>query len=410
MVIYNKKMKIMKKLIFTTMAISALFLSVSCQKENVNDAPKGEGVVFTAYVDGVDPDTKTVIQKVGDNSISYWNGVEEIGVLDGVIEKPKVYSATVDQPAPKAIFTETDSNISLTGNSYIALYPAKPAGSASWQREGAKVNGLWLTGNQTPFEGTYDPISHIAIATAGAEDTNLMFKNAISYFKFTVASDNISEVCIFSHLGEKISGNFSISLDEAKNPVVTPDGVVLQTYSKIEANEEHTIASGKTYFIGVLPCKFNAGFSVEYVSGDVKSTVKTTTKEYELKRNKIVDLGTIENQPVDVKHVYLEASTDNWAARDAVLAVYYFDGNSNGWAEFRKTSVKNTYVASIPSAYSKIILTRHNPKGNGINWDSKWNQTEDLSYDDGPYFKITGFTGGIDSKGVVESRKSYNPY
>ena len=68
-------MKIMKKLIFTTMAISALFLSVSCQKENVNDAPKGEGVVFTAYVDGVDPvdsvdpDTKTVIQKVGDNSI-----------------------------------------------------------------------------------------------------------------------------------------------------------------------------------------------------------------------------------------------------------------------------------------------------------------------------------------------------
>ena len=405
MVIYNKKMKIMKKLIFTTMAISALFLSVSCQKENVNDAPKGEGVVFTAYVDGVDPDTKTVIQKVGDNSISYWNGVEEIGVLDGVIEKPKVYSATVDQPAPKAIFTETDSNVSLSGTSYIALYPAIPAGSASWQGEGAKVNGLWLTGNQTPFEGTYDPISHIAIATAGAEDTNLMFKNAISYFKFTVPSDNISEVCIFSHLGEKISGNFSISLDEAKNPVVTPYGDLLQTYSKIEANEEYAIASGKTYYIGVLPCKFNAGFSVEYVSDGVKSTVKTTTQEYELKRNKIVDLGTIANQPVDVKHVYLEASTDNWAAANAVLAVYYFDDNSNGWAEFRKTSVENMYVASIPSAYSTIILTRHNPEGNGINWDSKWNQTADLSYNNGPYFKITGFTS--DGKGVVQSRKSY---
>ena len=398
-------MKIMKKLIFTTMAISALFLSVSCQKENVNDAPKGEGVVFTAYVDGVDPDTKTVIQKVGDNSISYWNGVEEIGVLDGVIEKPKVYSATVDQPAPKAIFTETDSNVSLSGTSYIALYPAIPAGSASWQGEGAKVNGLWLTGNQTPFEGTYDPISHIAIATAGAEDTNLMFKNAISYFKFTVPSDNISEVCIFSHLGEKISGNFSISLDEAKNPVVTPYGDLLQTYSKIEANEEYAIASGKTYYIGVLPCKFNAGFSVEYVSDGVKSTVKTTTQEYELKRNKIVDLGTIANQPVDVKHVYLEASTDNWAAANAVLAVYYFDDNSNGWAEFRKTSVENMYVASIPSAYSTIILTRHNPEGNGINWDSKWNQTADLSYNNGPYFKITGFTS--DGKGVVQSRKSY---
>lgn len=403
-------MKIMKKLIFTTMAISALFLSVSCQKENVNDAPKGKGVVFTAYVDGVDPvdsDTKTVIQKDGDNSISYWNGVEEIGVLDGVLDKPKVYSATVDKPSPKAIFTETDSNISLSGTSYIALYPAKPAGSASWQGEGTTVNGLWLTGNQTPFEGTYDPISHIAIATAGAEDTNLMFKNATSYFKFTVAADNISEVCIFSHLGEKISGNFRISLDEAKNPVVTPYGNSLQTYSKIEANEEYTIASGTTYYIGVLPCKFNAGFSVEYVSDGVKSTVKTTTKEYELKRNKIVDLGTIENKPAGMKNVYLEAST-GWAADKAVLAVYYFvDKKDNGWAPFRKTSVENMYVASIPSAYSKIILTRHNPEVNGINWDSKWNQTDDLSYNDGPYFKITGFTEGKDSKGVVESRKSY---
>ena len=402
-------MKIMKKLIFTTMAISALFLSVSCQKENVNDAPKGEGVVFTAYVDGVDPvdsvdpDTKTVIQKVGDNSISYWNGVEEIGVLDGVIEKPKVYSATVDQPAPKAIFTETDSNISLSGTSYIALYPAKPAGSASWQGERATVNGLWLTGDQTPFEGTYDPSSHIAIATAGAEDTNLMFKNATSYFKFTVAADNISEVCIFSHLGEKISGNFSISLDEAKNPVVTPYGNKLQTYSKIKANEEYTIASGTTYYIGVLPCKFNAGFSVEYVSDGVKSTVKTTTQEYELKRNKIVDLGTIANQSVDMKHVYLEACTD-WTAENAVLAVYYFvDDNTNGWAKFRKTSVENMYVASIPSAYSKIILTRHKPES-GINWDSKWNQTDNLDYAKGPYFKITGYKDG---KGVVDSRKSY---
>lgn len=407
MVIYNKKMKIMKKLIFTTVAISALFLSVSCQKENVNDAPKGEGVVFTAYVDGVDPvdsDTKTVIQKDGDNSISYWNGVEEIGVLDGVLDKPKVYSATVDKPSPKAIFTETDSNISLSGTSYIALYPAKPAGSASWQGEGTTVNGLWLTGNQTPFEGTYDPISHIAIATAGAEDTNLMFKNATSYFKFTVAADNISEVCIFSHLGEKISGNFRISLDEAKNPVVTPYGNSLQTYSKIEANEEYTIASGTTYYIGVLPCKFNAGFSVEYVSDGVKSTVKTTTKEYELKRNKIIDLGTIENQAVDVKHVYLEASTENWAAANAVLAVYYFDDNKNdGWAQFRKTSVENMYVASIPSAYSKIILTRHKPES-GINWGSTWNQTDNLDYAKGPYFKITGYKDG---KGVVESRKSY---
>ena len=77
----------MKKLIFTTMAISALFLSVSCQKENVNDAPKGEGVVFTAYVDGVDPDdpdTKTVIGKNDEGkAVSLWSGAAWLWVLKG---------------------------------------------------------------------------------------------------------------------------------------------------------------------------------------------------------------------------------------------------------------------------------------------------------------------------------------
>ena len=113
MVIYNKKMKIMKKLIFTTMAISALFLSVSCQKENVKDAPKGKGVVFTAYVDGVDPvdpDTKTVIGKNESNeTVSKWSGDERIWILNGNNTWKKAFVATAAEPSEKVIFSEESS-------------------------------------------------------------------------------------------------------------------------------------------------------------------------------------------------------------------------------------------------------------------------------------------------------------
>ena len=127
MVIYNKKMKIMKKLIFTTVAISALFLSVSCQKENVNDAPKGEGVVFTAYVDGVDPDTKTVIGKNDEGkAVSLWSGEEWIWVLNGEegnASWKKAYNANVSTPVAKADFAEDDKTTELTGEAFYAIYP-----------------------------------------------------------------------------------------------------------------------------------------------------------------------------------------------------------------------------------------------------------------------------------------------
>ena len=49
---FNGKMNaIMKKIIFSLMAVSALF---ACQKESFIDAPQAETVTFTANFDGAD--------------------------------------------------------------------------------------------------------------------------------------------------------------------------------------------------------------------------------------------------------------------------------------------------------------------------------------------------------------------
>lgn len=376
-------MKIMKKLIFTTMAISALFMSVSCQKENVNDAPKGEGVVFTAYVDGVDPDTKTVIGKNDEGkAVSLWSGLERIWILNGQegnASWKKAYKANVSTPATKADFTQ-ETKDKLPGEAFYAIYPCSAANDAAWTGGSESVTGITLKAEQTPVENTYDPSTHIAVAYTTAGNYSLSFKNAVSYFKLTVGSDNVSEICIFGNASEKITGVFSLKYTpgegEAAPTVETSEGTL--SYVKIISTESNPIVKGKTYYIAVLPTDFTTGFSVEMVSGGLKSTCKTTKEPYKMTRNKIVDLGTIEYVAPATKTVYLYPGP--WTTANAVLSVYYW-GAGEGWVDFTDADKDGRFEAQIPFAVTICHYIRSNPDyphtwqgGDKETGDKLWNR------------------------------------
>lgn len=399
MVIYNKKIKIMKKLIFTTMAISALFLSVSCQKENVNDAPKGEGVVFTAYVDGVDPvdpDTKTVIGKNDEGkAVSLWNGQERIWILNGQKGNSswkKAYKANVSTPATKADFTQ-ETEAKLTGDAFYAIYPCSASNDAAWTGGSESVKGITLKAEQTPVENTYDPSTHIAVAYTTAGNYSLSFKNAVSYFKLTVGSDNVSEICIFGNASEKITGVFSLKYTpgegEAEPTVETSEGTL--SYVKIISTESNPIVKGKTYYIAVLPTDFTTGFSVEMVAGGLKSTCKTTKEPYTMTRNKIVDLGTIEYVAPTTQTVYLYAN-NLWNSKNAELAVYYW-GDGDGWVDFTDADGDGRFEANIPIGVQKCHYVRCEP-GFAHNWDHVWNR-----YDNVELSKFNCLSVAADEKG-----------
>ena len=277
----------MKKLIFTTMAISALFLSVSCQKENVNDAPKEEGVVFTAYVDGVDPDTKTVIGKNDEGkSISLWSGKERFWVLNGNNTWKKAYAATAAEPSEKVIFSEESSETALTGNNYIAIYPASPADGSWWnsKNDNYYVDKLWLTNIQTATAGSYDPSAHIALAHTTTN--SLYFKNMVALLKFTAKSANVTSIKVTVGAGEALTGNFSC---DPVNGKIATDHVSDYGYD-LHNNVElkGTFEAGKDYYIAVLPGTYS---SLELsVNGNV---VKTKADGASFRRNKIYDMGEV---------------------------------------------------------------------------------------------------------------------
>lgn len=87
--------------------------------------------------------------------------------------------------------------------------------------------------------------------------------------------------------------------------------------------------------------------------------------------------------------VYLRP-TDLWNADNARFAVYYWDASNTGWADMTRVSeCEEVYMAQIPANYTNIIFCRMQPSTDN-NWNNKWNQTVNLSVEDGNVYTITG--------------------
>lgn len=88
--------------------------------------------------------------------------------------------------------------------------------------------------------------------------------------------------------------------------------------------------------------------------------------------------------------VYLRP-TNLWNADNARFAAYYFDDSNNAWVDMTRTSdCEEVYVAQIPANYPNIIFCRMKPTPMENNWDNRWNQTGNLSVEDGKIYTITG--------------------
>lgn len=198
----------MKRIITSTLLLSALALFSACQKSEQQAPAKGESIVFTA---SFAPETKTVIN----GKQSLWNQ-DEIRIFNGNQTESGAYESQkyVTQAVKEATaeFEIEDKTATFTGDRFIAVYPYNNSGSAWWNGSVDKViNHLWLVNVQRAFEGTYDPLSHVAVAYT--ENHELSFKNACTLLKFTIQSDNIQEIWFEANDGAKISGNFGFNTE-----------------------------------------------------------------------------------------------------------------------------------------------------------------------------------------------------
>lgn len=381
----------MKKGLFYALCLGALAMSASCQKTEQNSTEKGNSVVFTAKFDNEkNVDVRTVLDETGKKSL--WNK-DEIRVLNE--EGASAVYKTDAMGQASATFTILEEGATFSGNRFMAACPAEPAGRASWDAGGKTIKWLWLKDEQLPVAGSYDPAAHIAVAYT--EGTELSFKNACALLKFTVASENVSEVVVYTTGGGEntlyLSGNFDVDMSDQNNykfSRTSGDGSWGGNYVKIKAADGAYLENGKTYYMTCLPV--TAILNLEVVANGIRQTIRTTSAAVEIKRNAVLDLGDV--APVE-KTLYLKPQADFWDQANARFEAYTFAGEENMWYDF--TPVKDgIYSVSFPMKWTGLVLVRRGPDHTSHSWDDKerWNKTSDIilsSLGDDNLITITGW-------------------
>lgn len=277
----------MKKTIYTTLVLGVILLFASCQKENGEiQRPETKSPDFTAYVESA---TKTVFGDVNSAGIpqaSLWSGTETMWILDATNNASnsswkKQYTTTnIEEPSSTATFTEVNNEATLGAGPYFAVYPSSNY-DATWDgnTENPTLGNITLNAVQSAVKGGYDPINHVAVSYSTT--TSLQFKNVVSFLKVEVPV-GCSEVCFFGNNNESVSGTFDVVWNEGNPTVSVTSGL---TYAKITG-----ITEAGTYYLAVLPNKFEKGFTLEAKFGDTKYQ-RPYSKEFTLGRKTILDLG-----------------------------------------------------------------------------------------------------------------------
>lgn len=324
----------MKRIITSTLLLSALALFSACQKSEQQAPTKGESIVFTA---SFAPETKTVIS----GTKSLWNK-DKIRIFNGKKTESGAYESQkyVTQAVMKATaeFEIEDKTATFTGDKFIAVYPDFLATNAWWDGSVDKViNHLWLVNIQRAFEGTYDPDGHVAVAYT--ENHELSFKNVCTLLKFTIQSDNVQEIWFESNDGTKISGNFGFNTET--NEIYTGN-TEYTNFSHVAVKDG--FAKGKTYYMSCIPAELTSGFTIKVVANidgkNVNGENIVYNKSIDLRRNKIYDLGNIEYKESSVKPVFDYGIVGGFNSWNVSAPLQFVDTDGDGIYECKDVNLK----------------------------------------------------------------------
>lgn len=319
----------MKRIITSTLLLSALALFSACQKSEQQAPAKGESIVFTA---SFAPETKTVLN----GKQSLWNQ-DEIRIFNGNHSEAQEYVTTAVEAAT-ANFTIKNPEATFTGTNFIAVCPNNLATNAWWNGSADKtINKLWLKPEQTATADSYDPEGHVAVAYT--ENTALSFKNACALLKFTIQSDDIQEIWFESNDGTPISGNFGFNTET--DDIYTGNDEYVR-FSHVAVKDGFT--KGKTYYMSCIPAVLNSGFTIKVVANidgkNINGENIVYNKNINLRRNKIYDLGNIEYKESSVKPVFDYGIVGGFNSWNLSAPLQFVDTDGDGIYECKDVNLK----------------------------------------------------------------------
>ena len=266
----------MKRIFYYLLASAVLTATaISCNKEKVQDEdvlPAQDEFVFTATtgeltkttVEDGEGNEKIVKWAVGDEISVYWNG------------------GSTTATAASADVTTTFTPAATPGEADF-YYAAYPSGVASAFADGALT--VTVPASQT---GAF-AAANIAVAKTTDADLDFQFANITALVKFSVSGSTYTKAVFRGGKGETLAGTVPVDMSGA--PAL---GEVTSPAKEIEV----TLSGAGDYYISVLPCTLEGGFSVSLYEGENTAPAAYLPVEVELARGTITTLGAIDNKSI----------------------------------------------------------------------------------------------------------------
>lgn len=294
----------MKKIAKYFFAAVAMTAAVSCVKELDTEVVKpvemtGKAYVFSASFDA---ETKTVLDE--ETLVPMWFGDQDGNEFITVMEPGSVNTYVAEgiyEPTAEVTFVMAEEGgPGLKGK---AAFAVSPAGAWSCFNTADSL-GVTVTypQSQIAYDQTYDPAARVAVAYNEDIEANphFNFKNASALLKFNLVSgsDPVTSVKFYSLGGEPLAGQMTLMVKDSVSMIVPAKGA--SSWVEIRGMYDSELDCDVDYYIAVAPSVLKKGIGFQFNDREDVQTF-TISKEINIERNKIYDLGSF----------LYTASTDN---------------------------------------------------------------------------------------------------
>lgn len=320
----------MKKIAKYFFVAAASLAAMSCVKElNVEERPvqlTGKAYVFSAEFDA---ETKTVLDE--DTMTPMWfgdeNGNEYITVMEPGSVNTYVAEGIYEPTAEVTFVMAENGGTGLKGNAAFAVSPA-----GAWKCfDNADSTGVTVTynKNQVAYADTYDPAGPVAVAYNDdlEANPNFTFKNASALLKFqiTADSDPVTSVKFYSLGGEPLAGEMHLMVKADSAMIVPAKGA--SSWVEIEGLYGSELEPETDYYIAVAPSLLSKGIGFQFNDREDVQTF-TISKEINIERNKIYDLGLFRYEASNDNKWYLMGNVEEGVANNFANVMFQAAGNN----------------------------------------------------------------------------------
>ena len=322
---------------YFTIAIAAIVLAVSCQREGF-ETVKMQELTFTASWED-EPVTRTVLDK--DGSSVLWCPDEYFKVFSGTMSG-QFYSMNADTTDVIEIrggLVPNNGNSGSASGTYFALYPysADAVCDDSWNGK-AEIT-FKLSHEQNSGTGSF--ANNFAPAVAISNDFHFTFYNVCGGICFTLTEPGITEIK-FSSLGnETLTGKVTVGFDSDGKPVINSVSDE-KSYVTVTAPEDGFVP-GEKYYAMILPGQIS-GIAATMIKGG-RGIVYKLEKNLSVKRSVFGNLKDIDNGLWEMPEAASYEAVDLglsvlWSSVNLGARLPEEPGNYYAWGE---TDIKDLY-------------------------------------------------------------------